>query len=178
MTTNENEFDDARAARRILDVKMPGTKENIFPWPEVVTGGEARFSPVIRSVVFNEGEYVQRGEPIIELEQNEYFTSSLGHLLAPETGIIRKFHVREGRDMDYIDVQKHKYIGDRQYHPNYGATLVSMELDHPHNLSDHEISKRLVRELVASGVTSRTRNMRNAVGNILLAVTLALIVIK
>ena len=107
-----SDFDKARATRKILEVKMPGKKESVFPWLEVVTNSEARFLPVVRRVLFDEGEYVQQGEPIIELEQNEYYTSSLGHLLAPETGIIREFHVQKKEY--WGEIKKHENIGGRQ----------------------------------------------------------------
>lgn len=145
------------------------------PWLEVVTNSDARFLPVIRRLLFDEAEFVQRGEPIAELEQNEYFTSSLGHLRAPESGIIRKFHLEQNQH--YPVIKKHDYIGDRQITPRYGETLLTLELEHPHNLSDREVGERMVVELIANGVRARKRNMLSAIGASLFAIIAAFVIV-
>ncbi len=159
------------ATGNVLDVKMPGSRDTIFPWLEVVTNAqtrflpmtrEVRFLPVIRRVLVGEGESVRIGERILELEDNEYYTSSVGHLCSPATGVIRKWHISEDSGDSRGRWEKGFYIGDRQYTPNYGQTLVTIELAQPTNLAEEEISRRLVRDLITKGGRARKLNMLGA----------------
>jgi len=168
------------ASGNVLDVKMPGSRDTIFPWLEVVTNAqtrflpmtrEVRFLPVIRRVLVGEGEFVRIGERILELEDNEYYTSSVGHLCSPATGVIRKWHIREDRWDSRGRWEKGSYIGDRQYTPNYGQTLVTIELAQPTNLVDEkEIGRRLVSELIGKGRKARVLNMAGDLFSALLSI--------
>ena len=172
------------ATGNILDIKMPGSKETIFPWLEAITNEqtrflpmtrEVRFLPVIRRILVNEDESVRVGEPILELEDNEYFTSSVGRLCSPVTGVVRKWHIREDH---WGKWEKGAYIGDRQHTPNYGQTLVTIELERPANLDEKEISRRLVSELIAKGGRARKLNMLGAIISALIVLFVSSLVIR
>ena len=174
------------ASGNVLDVKMPGSRDTIFPWLEVVTNAqtrflpmtrEVRFLPVIRRVLVGEGEFVRIGERILELEDNEYYTSSVGHLCSPATGVIRKWHIREDRWDSRGRWEKDSYIGDRQYTPNYGQTLVTIELAQPTNIGEAETCRRLVRELIAKGERARKLNMLAALVSALITLFVSLLVV-
>jgi hypothetical protein len=171
------------ATASVLDVKMPGSKENIFPWLEVVTNEqtrfwpitrEVRFLPVIRRILVGEGESVRIGQRILELEENEYYNSSVGHLCSPTAGIIRKWHISEGH---WGKWEKGAYIGDRQYTPNYGQTLVTIALAQSTKLDEEEICRRVVRELLAKGERARKWNMLGALVSALIIVFVASLVV-
>jgi hypothetical protein len=174
------------ATGNLLDVRMPGSKANIFPWLEVVTNEqtrflpvtrEVRFLPVIRRVLVDEGEPVRLGERILELEENELYTSAVGHLCSPATGVIRKWHIREDRWDSRGRWEKGSYIGDRQYTPNYGQTIVTIELAQPADLKEDEICRRLVRELIAKGERARKLNMLGALVSALITLLVSSLVI-
>lgn len=170
----------------VLDVKMPGSKDTIFPWLEVVMNEqtrfvpwtrEVRFLPVIRRILVGEDESVRVGERILELEDNEYHTSSVGHLCSPVAGVIRKWHIREDRWDLRGRWKKASHIGDRQYVPNYGQTLVTIELAQPTPLNEGEICRQLVRELIAKGERASKLNMLGAFVSALITLFVSSLVI-
>ena len=168
----KEEFEQARAARRKVDIIMPGHWDTIKDWLSVVTQSEVRFLPVIRRFLFTEGEFVQQGEPIVEIENNEYRGSSVGNLVAPVTGIIRKFHTEKSSK-----AVKLENIGHKQDRPNYGKIFVTIELEEIADYDSEKVSRRLVENLVKQGRKGRGKCIREQIGNLVFA-TLVLLALS
>ena len=140
-------FEKAKAARRMIDIKMPGEWERIKEWIEVTTAMEDPCLPAVGRFRLVEGEYVKEGEVLVELRVGGYVGRHLGSLVAPVSGVIREYHFDENGSEEKIC--KDTPTSGYSFVVCPGKPLVTIETSDIVQHDPRKLSRKLVSKLVS-----------------------------
>ena len=149
-----DDMEQARERRYQLELNIPDDPEYFLEVMHAITGKPPRGEPVVNQYYFDEGEWVEKGEPIAQYEESVAFGQTLFTLVAPASGIVGRFAGRKDYD------RKHSHVGSSLVKLPYGGTLVTIRLPEMHNIPQAETTDVLLSEMRATASRAKRMHVR------------------